>query len=194
MTPKKTITINGQTYLLGAVQSVNGTTPDENGNIKIPTGGSAEGAVLYTEQKLTEEQKAQARANIGAADAARLNTLEKNAIEQLYIHGYEDELPDGTWAYVYPIGSSELSDLAEDCGNSSRTVYIHFYAEGNIQHTRWFSADWRYLDGFRYDDDLQAYVKVKSYGERITALEENIGDISTALDHIIALQEELVGS
>lgn len=106
---------------------------------------------------------------------ARLDALEKNAIEQLYIGGYEDELPDGTWAYVYPIGRSELSDLAVDCGDSGRTVYIHFYAEGNVQHTRWFSDDWRNLDGFRYDDDLQAYVKVKSYGERITALEQNGG-------------------
>lgn len=34
----------------------------ENGN----SGGSVEGAVLYTEQELTEEQKAQARKNIGA--------------------------------------------------------------------------------------------------------------------------------
>lgn len=33
---------------------------------QMPGGGSAEGAVLYTEQTLTEEQKAQARANIGA--------------------------------------------------------------------------------------------------------------------------------
>lgn len=31
------------------------------------TGGTAEGAVLYTEQTLTDEEKAQARANIGAA-------------------------------------------------------------------------------------------------------------------------------
>lgn len=52
----------------GTVKSVNGIAPDENGNVEIEVGGgSAEGAVLYTPQTLTEEQKAQARTNIGAA-------------------------------------------------------------------------------------------------------------------------------
>ena len=82
MTPKKTITINDQTYLLGAVQSVNGHKPDpENGNVQIPTGSSAEGAVLYNEQTLTDEQKAQARENIGAAG--------KNVIDGMTIEGFE---------------------------------------------------------------------------------------------------------
>ena len=47
------------------VKSVNGATPDENGNVNVAGGGSAD-AVLYTPQTLTEEQQAQARANIGA--------------------------------------------------------------------------------------------------------------------------------
>lgn len=48
------------------VETVNGQTPDENGNVEIETGGTAEGAVLYTEQELTPEQQAQARANLWA--------------------------------------------------------------------------------------------------------------------------------
>lgn len=55
---------------LKLVTSVNGVQADEYGNVQIPTGGGggpAEGAVLYTQQTLTEAQKAQARANIGAA-------------------------------------------------------------------------------------------------------------------------------
>lgn len=36
---------------------------------RMPEGGTAEGAVLYTAQTLTEAQKAQARANIGAMEA-----------------------------------------------------------------------------------------------------------------------------
>ena len=39
------------------------------------SGASAEGAVLYTLQELTEEQQNQARANIAAADAAALSAL-----------------------------------------------------------------------------------------------------------------------
>jgi lysophospholipase L1-like esterase len=53
---------------VGAVSTVNGTSPDENGNVQIKVPDSVECAVLYTEQDLTEEQKAQARANIGAVD------------------------------------------------------------------------------------------------------------------------------
>lgn len=53
---------------IGAVATVNGNAPDENGNVEIETGGGSEdGAVLYAEQVLTAEQQAQARANIGAA-------------------------------------------------------------------------------------------------------------------------------
>lgn len=61
-----------QSQLAGAVKTVNGTPPDKNGNVEIETGGgggSAEGAVLYTEQVLTDEQKAQARANIGVTES-----------------------------------------------------------------------------------------------------------------------------
>lgn len=50
---------------VGAVATVNGISPDESGNVQVKVPDSVEGAVLYTEQELTEEQKAQARANIG---------------------------------------------------------------------------------------------------------------------------------
>lgn len=53
-----------------SVKTVNGVAPDESGNVEVEGGGSsgatAEGAVLYTAQDLTDEQKAQARENIGA--------------------------------------------------------------------------------------------------------------------------------
>ena len=44
-------------------------------------GGGAEGAVLYTAQELTEEQKIQARANISAADAASLREVRMDCAE-----------------------------------------------------------------------------------------------------------------
>lgn len=53
---------------VGAVATVNGQAPDENGNVTIEAPDAdvdLTGAVLYTEQTLSEEQKAQARENIG---------------------------------------------------------------------------------------------------------------------------------
>lgn len=54
--------------LAGTVRTVNHVGPDENGNVNVQGGGSAEGCVRYDEaQSLTDLQKAQARANIGAS-------------------------------------------------------------------------------------------------------------------------------
>jgi hypothetical protein len=51
------------------VKSVNGISPDENGNVEIEVGGGTpESAVLYTEQVLNPEQQEQARANINTVD------------------------------------------------------------------------------------------------------------------------------
>lgn len=49
-----------------AVKTVNGIAPDEDGNVEVANLPSS--AVSYEEQELTDEQKAQARANIGAVD------------------------------------------------------------------------------------------------------------------------------
>ena len=58
----KSLTLNGKKY-----DSFIDQEARKNG------GASAEGAVLYTEQSLTEEQKAQARANIGAGSVVTVN-------------------------------------------------------------------------------------------------------------------------
>lgn len=52
---------------VGTVKTINGNEPDENGNVEIQTGNP--NALLFSEQNLTEEQKTQARANIGTIDA-----------------------------------------------------------------------------------------------------------------------------
>lgn len=55
------------------VKTVNGNSPDENGNIEVIGGsGSVANAVTYTTQTLTEEQKTQARENIGAASTTEV--------------------------------------------------------------------------------------------------------------------------
>ena len=76
------------------VKSVNGTTPDENGNVQIETGGggSTAGAVLYTKQTLTAAQQTQARQNIGAADAATIGDISAALTE---LHNYAEALKGG---------------------------------------------------------------------------------------------------
>lgn len=49
---------------LKPVKTVNGVSADENGNVEIELNSES---VTYSPQILSEEQKAQARANIGAA-------------------------------------------------------------------------------------------------------------------------------
>ena len=59
---------------VGTVKTVNGTAPDENGNVEITIPDSG-GNVAYDEaQNLTDEQKAQARENIGAASTEDIPT------------------------------------------------------------------------------------------------------------------------
>ena len=52
--------------VVNAIKTVNNIAPDENGNVEVANLPSS--AVSYEEQELTDEQKAQARANIGAVD------------------------------------------------------------------------------------------------------------------------------
>lgn len=89
--------------------------------------GSVEGAVLYTEQTLTPEQKAQARANIGAAKAGE--------------------------------GGG---------GGSSIEIDATLSVEG-------------------------AAADANAVGNRFCDVEDSIGDIDTALDSIIAIQNTLIG-
>lgn len=82
---------------VGAVATVNGVSPDKNGNVEIDIGGgSVEGAVLYTPQTLADEQKAQARDNIGAAPMSLFNIIEGDDTPKLTsIMPAEDEFAVG---------------------------------------------------------------------------------------------------
>lgn len=106
-----------------AVHSINGITPDENGDIAIELseinlenvalksdverlteeiddlkGGSVGSAVLYTEQSLTEAQKAQARVNVGAAaEFAKTFTDVDLVWENGYYAGGHKYVSTGAW-------------------------------------------------------------------------------------------------
>lgn len=57
--------LENQKPTAGFVKTINGIEPDENGNIYVPTGTGS--AVQYVAQTLTDEQRQQARKNIGAS-------------------------------------------------------------------------------------------------------------------------------
>lgn len=83
---------------LGAVKTINGNEPDENGNVEIETGSPD--ALLFTEQSLTDEQKNQARANISK-----------------YIWR---TFSDNWGTYTYAIGNNTVDyDIAQTIANTS---------------------------------------------------------------------------
>lgn len=106
MSELKSLTLNGTKYDC-FVDSV----ARENGG-----GGSAEGAVLYTEQPLTTEQKAQARQNIGAADAESLLPLteaQKIVSENLYDPSLQTDetISKHYWVNGAPYDSTQFDDV-----------------------------------------------------------------------------------
>lgn len=78
MNELKSLTLNGKKY-----DSFPDQTARENG------GGSVEGAVLYTEQALTDEQKARARENIDAVDETKVETIVNNALGKADLSEYQ---------------------------------------------------------------------------------------------------------
>ena len=97
-------------------------------------GGSAEGAVLYTEQALNPEQKSQARANIGAADDADTEYLPGKNLFNI------DTIVQGSWA-VYNSGKIEYYPANQYIANYRRSDYIpvtggkkYAYSGGHAYH------------------------------------------------------------
>lgn len=79
--------INNQLVNKTNVATINGMSLINGGNIEIEGGsGDQVGAVLYTEQSLTEEQKEQARENIGVSEAI------ENAIASAIINILNEEV------------------------------------------------------------------------------------------------------
>lgn len=98
-------------------------------------GGSVGGAVLYTPQELTEEQKAQARANIGAASGVGLMhvTLETEinpAEEETPLSSADAEKLDAAAALGLPciitasVHGGIISAVALHLGTSENTVFV----------------------------------------------------------------------
>ncbi len=116
-------------------------------------GGSAEGAVLYTTQDLTPEQKAQARENIGAANSAELGSA-KDVYRVAFDYEYEDE-ETGEKSY-------EILLAAYDGHNAdllNKTLHIKTYAYGEMCYMVYvnYYDEW---SGETYQEQIDGYFPI----------------------------------
>lgn len=129
--------------------------PADFGEVVIVGNGEpANGAVLYTKQKLTEEQQAQARANISAVQQGTFGIIIQSESGRAEIEVYD--VPDDT---------GHKHTILRPLGYEDGLVVLTSIAEGV--------------------NDFDAAT--------VGQLKAAVGDISTALDSIIAIQEELIG-
>lgn len=98
------------------LKTINGQSLVGDGDVEIP--GSAEGAVLYTEQDLTPEQQEQARQNIGAmsADATiSLSTKQINALDALFkVAAYTEDASAAYKAFCDAFGLTNPNEPSEN--------------------------------------------------------------------------------
>lgn len=133
------------------------------------TGGSAEGAVLYTAQKLNDDQKAQARENIQAADANLLDTILedvplKNILPPDYVMGYwngdEFTVTDSlsSSANLIPVtGGVKLYVTWADSTNAvAEKLFLVTYFDENGER---ISSESSYFGSDR-DSDTRKYINV----------------------------------
>ena len=165
-------------------------------------GGTVKNAVLYTEQDLSEKEQAQARKNIGAAADCGLEqpVWGKGKAPVVLLEVSNDERN----GFVVPMTQEEYDDLmvkvthgiivCEDCdecipADLSQIKYISYDIDPN-EETR--------VMCFYLPDDHYSGGKLTLFGEAdeiiiIPGEYTGLGDIAAALDHIIAIQENLIG-
>lgn len=125
------------------VKTINGATPDENGNVQIEIPNSGQEAVLYTEQELTEEQQEQARKNIGAMpeDAEiSLSTKQINALDALFkAASYVKDVSAEYAVFCEAFGLVNPDDPSEDVVVQSVNIGSTSYSGDN---TLSIATDW----------------------------------------------------
>lgn len=104
-----------------------------------------EGVVLYTEQSLTDDQKAQARGNIGAVGTVEATEevytyvftgeeifVDANGIECFYLEGVTTEFVNGVYSLTYDnngeIGTQNISKIGEsDSGEFVSIIFTDYW-------------------------------------------------------------------
>lgn len=189
-------------------------TDDGNGNVTVEAGEDIP-AVLFTEQELTDEQKAQARKNIGAdgvTTPSLLVTLTPNEDGITFVSDKTSSecmtaYERGTPVYIVDADETFNGVIVQCFLDSGEPVCVFMCSDMNAtkqgsvvlcQKDAWIGTDegaWTELIGkAKYDADRLA---TSLAIERAQMAADNnarmIGDIEAALDSIIAIQESLIG-
>lgn len=86
--------------------------------------------------------------------------------------------------------SVEYQDTFSYSGNiSSFTVYV----SAGIARFNKFTTNWAGKSGFMSSDDKKAVDKIPNLETRVDELKDSLGDIDTALDSILAIQNSILG-
>lgn len=147
--------------------------------------GEAPDAVLYTAQTLTDEQKAQARENIGAAKDTLIVTITGDIVQE---RGTSSHTPAQMLAHFKSGGNVIL-------WTSAYNEYIPLNFVDEYGATAFLHGDNGAVTKITIDTDRSAAWSKTEHALKSTvdALDTQLGDIETALDSILAMQEELIG-
>lgn len=115
---------------LGGVSIGEGIDITPEGKISVKTPSSPAESVLYTAQELTEEQKAQARQNIGSFDIFDLPNLIKFAVKSKAIFG--DNIVEGQVFALNDFQPIDIDTADTDTVEAWRTLY-HTFSFKNMQ-------------------------------------------------------------
>ena len=167
------------------------------------------GIVLYTEQELIDEQKAQARANIGAKAETQSDFLvvkvnvDATTIQSSHTFAQIKEwLTSGKGAYaIIDNNVYQLSCFTDNIITFSIYVFSHtvalmwellFDAKGHITHTAKESNLVSYSEQYLINEE-KAQARENIGAASKDDVDSLVGDIETALDSIISIQNELMG-
>lgn len=116
---------------LGGVSIGEGIDITPEGKISVKTPSSPAESVLYTAQELTEEQKAQARQNIGSFDIFDLPNLIKFDVKSKAIFG--DKIMDGVVFALNDFQPIDINTADTETVEAWRTLF-HTFSISNMQN------------------------------------------------------------
>ena len=149
--------------------------------------GSSENAVLYTEQELTPEQQAQARANIGAVASG-----DENLYFAIYGETPYDEMNESHNAGKYLVckdGEFFLEAFRVVVGSA---FYFIRTSQTAITIAICKVSGWS-KSTYTFEQIVKSSLDSLGVTEDIQKLQSDVSDIETALDNIIAIQNALIG-
>lgn len=123
-------------------------------------GGSADGAVLYTEQTLTPEQQAQARENIGSAsvdDIAKIASVTNEApvlnistkTGSYYLGANGEQVKSDSW-FAFSFNKKDITEIA------SALLSVHYSQAGDIHAIGFYNSETiaagTFMGGYLFSD------------------------------------------